>query len=219
MIIALMFCAVITALFLKSIYPADQWRYRILTLLLLTFFFFGYFWLYHAGQWMQYRQFLMLSPQSSEEALLKDELVKRHLKKLQKQAPSSENLMHLFEVCVQSNDAACVKSSVVDLIDQGIIPDEAGLNLVRAEYHLHHEKISEPMILALKICEKQKTNWLECQGFHARALYNSGLFKEAKTIWQTLLKRQDALSEKKQIWAKAVKQCEQMLAKAGGKSS
>ena len=218
MIVGFIFCLVFVAIFLKSLEAKDLWRYRILTLLFLMFFFCGYFWVYHVGQWAQYHQYLALTPKSPEEKMFKYDLMKRHLKKLQRTEPSDNHLKHLYEICVQTNDHACIKTAALDLLSHGIVPDDVGLQLVKAEYHLHHEKISKGLILALNVC-KNTADESSCNGYHARALFNSGQFKEAKDLWLLLLKNNQLSDSKKRLYQNAVSQCQQKLSQLGGKTS
>ena len=102
--------------------------------------------------------------------MFKYDLIKRHQKKLQRTEPHENHLKHLYEVCVQSNDNECIKTSALDLMEQGIVPEDVGLQLVKAEYHLHHEKMSHGMMLALNIC-KNKTYFSDCNGWIGMAGY------------------------------------------------
>jgi len=218
MIVGLVFCLVFIAVFLKSLKENDLWRYRILTLFFLTFLFCGYFWVYHVGQWSQYHQYLALTPKSAEEKMFKYDLIKRHLKKLQRTEPSEDHLKHLYEVCVQTNDYGCTKSSALDLMEQGIVPNDVGLQLVKAEYHLHQEKMSKGLVLALNVCENT-ADATSCNGYHARALFNSGYYKAASKIWAALLKNKGLSDSKKRLYQNAINQCQQKLNQLGGKTS
>lgn len=218
MTVGLVFCVVIVGIFMKSLAVHDAWRYRILTLFFLTLFFCGYFWVYHAGQWSQYHQYLALTPQSTDEKMFKYELIKRHLKKLHRTHPQENNLKHLYQVCVQTNDYPCIKTSALDLIERGVVPNDSGLQLVRSEYHLHHEKMSQALLLALSICKNTKEA-ASCRGYHARALFNSGDYEAAKQLWHELLKQSPLTESAQQLFNNAIKQCDQKLAESGGKSS